>query len=162
MAGNSSAIDNMNPVVRGRRKPAAPVVRGRRVAPVEDAAVETPTADAIDQATADLTSTASPAPKKRGPKPGSKRKPREPRAASADTGGFDFSQVSRGLKAQLRELKAKAKAEDKEYRAESKALQKELGKLSARMEALEKQHAKRSTGYETGIAKIEATLASLG
>lgn len=161
MAGNSSAIDNINPAARGRRQPAAPVTRGRRVAPVEDAATETPAAG-IGQATADLAGTDSPAPKKRGPKPGSKRKPREPKAASADTGGFDFSQVSRGLKAQLRELKAKAKAEDKEYKAESKALQKELSKLSARMEALEKQHAKRSTGYEAGIAKIEATLASLG
>lgn len=150
----------MNPPARGRRKASAPPAqRGRRVAPIDDPDnISVPPEEKEPEVgTAD----AAPAPRKRGPKPGSKRKPREPKADTGEAGGFDFSQISKGLKAQLRELKVQEKAELKAYNAESKELQKELGKLSARMEALEKKHLKLSAGFATGIQKIEATLESL-
>lgn len=163
MAGNiNSAVDSLTPR-RGRRAAAASdegtkaPVRGVR--PAKQAAV-VEADEGANQVASEAPAPAA-APKKRGPKPGSKQsKPREPKAPKV-AGGFDAGTVTKQLKAQVKALKAQLKAEEKAYAAASKKAEDEQTKLTKAREKLTKVYEAKVKALTAGLEKAELTLVAL-
>lgn len=159
MADNVSAISNIKPQ-RGKRaaapteKPAPGKRASVKLAPAPTEGDSTPVEGEAGQAPAPV------ARAKRGPKPGSTRKPREAKPLN-DTGAFDANAVRKGLKLQLQQLKAAQVEEAKEYKAKSKQLQADLTSVSNAMEKLDNAHSKATLSFTAGINKITAVLDSL-